>query len=564
MSTPLRGDEVLSCRHRVCLNRGAPGDITRVRASDEAQYRRQLAEKFRDDVQRAMLDAPGSFRATSLDDTRTALEQGIEIVIAPRLGDDIAGHRRARVHALIRLGRRDEHFFYAPVLIKNSEVVEDSSSRQLLVTDVEHLAPAHAHVCAGVAVRPTRTLTRSGIALAHATRVMQSLGCGDELGRVALIDRQRRVWWLELASAQHFRFNLASYDLLYHERRELLDAHDDWLSGAASYPTSPYWHRECEECVFNIHCRTELEAKDDVSLTHYTNFEQQRLLHEFSIHTRRDLAALDPRAARLARRSAIDSPSREAVLGVAVERLDDLIYRARAHVNQAPLRRVEPEKIGCPRADVEVDVDMESYAEHTYLWGATVRLAAPVDGVEEGYYSFVDWNEPTQVREAKIFAQFWEWLSALRDRCAAHGLTFGAYCFWAQAEDGAMNRAVDPPCESGPTREDLERFRTTMPSQWIDLHHCAKSQIQTEGPLGLKVLARIAGFEWRDENPSGEASMRWFEAATSGSDVETWRERILQYNEDDCRATQSLRDWLNGPARALAHRDQLDITKYPS
>lgn len=123
-----------------------------------------------------------------------------------------------------------------------------------------------------------------------------------------------------------------------------------------------------------------------------------------------------------------------------------------------------------------------------------------------------------------------------------------------------MNRAVDPPLDEGPTRRDLDDFRAMTPSQWIDLHECAKTQIQTDGPLGLKVLARAAGFDWRDENPSGEASMRWFEAAREGgdaeSDADTWRQRILQYNEDDCRATQALRDWLNGPARHLAHRDQ--------
>ena len=69
-------------------------------------------------------------------------------------------------------------------------------------------------------------------------------------------------------------------------------------------------------------------------------------------------------------------------------------------------------------------------------------------------------------------------------------------------------------------------------------------------------FARAAGFDWRDENPSGEASMRWFEsAAAGGEEAAAWRQRILDYNEDDCRATQALRDWLNGAARDLAHRD---------
>ncbi|NNN08216.1 MAG: TM0106 family RecB-like putative nuclease, partial [Acidimicrobiaceae bacterium] len=523
----------------------------------EMEHRRHLAETFRKGLLLTLAQSPGAFSATSVLDTRDALERGVELVISPRLADDEAGNRRASAHALVRLGRHDDRFVYAPLVVKNSEVVEASATRQLLSTDLAHLSPAQAVVRAGVCVRSTLSLTRSGIGLAHTTRVLQALGFGDELARVALVDRHRHVWWLDLAGPGFSRFNLTTYDALYEERRTLLDAHDAWSDSGREYPTTPYWHRECEDCTFRDHCRDELEARDDVSLTHYSNFEQQRLLHEFGIDTRRELASLDPRLARLARRTASDSSSREAVLGLAIERLEDLIYRARVHVTGTLLRIVESDAMGCPSADVEVDVDMESYGEHTYLWGASVRLAPGVTDLAPGYHSFVEWEELTQASEARIFSEFWAWFSALREQCRLRGLSFAAYCFWAQAEDGAMNRAVDPPLATGPTRTHLENFRSINPPEWIDLHHSAKSQIQTDGPLGLKVLARAAGFQWRDEHPSGEASMRWFEAARGGDDVDAWRQRILEYNEDDCRATQALRDWLNGPARLLAHRDQI-------
>jgi len=112
------------------------------------------------------------------------------------------------------------------------------------------------------------------------------------------------------------------------------------------------------------------------------------------------------------------------------------------------------------------------------------------------------------------------------------------------------------PHEGGPSRRHLDAFRQTSPPQWIDLHDLAKDQIQTEGPLGLKQLAVAAGFAWRDANPSGEASMLWYETALgNGAEAEASRSRILEYNEDDCRATAALRHWLNGPAKLLAHRD---------
>jgi predicted RecB family nuclease len=213
--------------------------------------------------------------------------------------------------------------------------------------------------------------------------------------------------------------------------------------------------------------------------------------------------------------------------------------------------------MGCPTADVEVDVDMESYDEATYLWGANVSLRAPIEGLREGYTTFVEWGELSREAEARNFAVFWTWLSELQRLTHDQGRTFAAYCFWAQAEDGAMNRAVATPVAGGPTMHDLVAFRQQSPAVWIDLHDLAKEQIQTEGPLGLKQLAASAGFTWRDENPSGEASMLWYEVATRGDGDEAARsrQRILDYNEDDCRATKSLRDWLNGPAKSLAHRD---------
>jgi predicted RecB family nuclease len=244
-------------------------------------------------------------------------------------------------------------------------------------------------------------------------------------------------------------------------------------------------------------------------------------------------------------------------LGRKFDRLDELIYRARSHVRDSALRILDPSLMGCPTADVEVDVDMESYDDATYLWGANVTLNAPVDGLVEGYTTFVEWGELTRGAEARNFAAFWTWLTSLRQISQWQGRSFAAYCFWAQAEDGAMNRAVATAVEGGPTLQDLNEFRQLSPPAWIDLHDLAKAQIQTAGQLGLKQLAASAGFQWRDVNPSGEASMLWYEVATRDDDAEAAisRQRILDYNEDDCRATKSLRDWLNGPAKYLAHRD---------
>lgn len=561
MADLLRGDEILACVHRVALDRGQPFAFERPATTPEMAKRQRDAEVHRQRTLELIESLHrGAVRPTSTDETMALLGTGAELILRPRLAPDSLGQRRTTVHALVRVGRLDERFIYAPIIIKNNEVIEVASTRRLLEGSLERLLPADATFTDGFGPRSTPTVTRNGIVLAHATRVLQALGHGDPSGRGAMVDRHRRMWWFDLAGNDYPRFNLAAYDALYGERLAILEAHDRWRNGEDAFPTKPYWHRECLDCPYSSHCEHQLTLTDDVSLTRFTNVEQQLLLHEHGVDTREQLARLDPVRAKAARGRALvarDEFQREDHLGRAIDKLDDLIYRARAHVRESSLRIVESARMGCPTADVEVDIDMESYDDVTYLWGATVTINRNVEGVHAGHRAFVEWRDLTSDAEARIFADFWTWFSELRSLCGAQGRSVAAYCFWAQAEDGAMNRAVLDPLPGGPTHEDLEAFRHSSPAQWVDLHDLAKQQIQTEGPLGLKQLATSCGFEWRDENPSGEASMLWYEVASRDESAVALasRQRILEYNEDDCRATKALRDWLNGPAKELAHRD---------
>jgi predicted RecB family nuclease len=65
----------------------------------------------------------------------------------------------------------------------------------------------------------------------------------------------------------------------------------------------------------------------------------------------------------------------------------------------------------------------------------------------------------------------------------------------------------------------------------------------------MKTLAKYLGFSWRDTDPSGAASIEWFNQWIETGD-RTVKRRILDYNEDDCRAMQVLVDSLRGLATA--------------
>ena len=61
----------------------------------------------------------------------------------------------------------------------------------------------------------------------------------------------------------------------------------------------------------------------------------------------------------------------------------------------------------------------------------------------------------------------------------------------------------------------------------------------------LKDIAKYLGFSWRQEDVSGQSSMILYQdyVESGGKDDQT-RQKLLDYNEDDCRATLHVFDWL--------------------
>ncbi len=63
------------------------------------------------------------------------------------------------------------------------------------------------------------------------------------------------------------------------------------------------------------------------------------------------------------------------------------------------------------------------------------------------------------------------------------------------------------------------------------------------GSYGIKAIAQYLGFVWRDETPSGALSIQWFNDYLTTRDEEKLK-RVLEYNEDDCKATMVVKDYL--------------------
>jgi predicted RecB family nuclease len=96
-----------------------------------------------------------------------------------------------------------------------------------------------------------------------------------------------------------------------------------------------------------------------------------------------------------------------------------------------------------------------------------------------------------------------------------------------------------------PTRQEVDDL--VRSAEWVDVYDVVRSSLVVGHGLGLKKVAPLAGFEWRDDDAGGLQSMAWHREAMENPDpaVRAFnRSRLLTYNEDDVRATLAVRDWL--------------------
>ncbi len=390
---------------------------------------------------------------------------------------------------------------------------------------------------------------------------------------------------------------LVRYDLEFAVRLEILAAAEEYLvDETAPLLAEPVVCDQCDMCRWREWCGDRLEEVADLSLIAGVGAGRRALYKAHGIGSLHDLAALDWRTAELVRgkvdvegllSKAADRPAPTPLAEVIGNRpkqvevlaelglhtvgdLDTLdsktlevcgagasnaagqIELARARIGVSPAyRRRDVHAVVVPRADVEVDVDMENTNDGCYLWGALVtdRRGATATAPTARYVAFASWDPDIEAGELIAFKEFWSWFTGERAKAAAEGASFRAYCYSRSAEQGQMTRIAD---RLG-LRDEVDAFLASV--DWVDLLEVVRAQLITGRSMGLKETAPLAGFSWRTDDSGGTLAMVKYEQAideaADGAARATAQEWIFEYNEDDVRATAALRDWLHGPAQRL-------------
>ncbi|MGX9296273.1 TM0106 family RecB-like putative nuclease [Tsukamurella paurometabola] len=495
-TTPVSARSLTGCRHRLALETrapqvdGDPGMALRVEAA--AVFRASV----RDRLPGLTIIEPGEGAVRR---TLAAMEAGADRIwnaVLPTAHD-----RRGHSELLVRLADG-----YIPVIVVNHKTCDPGAGA--VTSPLDRWEPREDET-----VR-SRQHRGDQMRLAHLTRMLQDAGYASRtlLGGSIGVDGARIV-------VQEIGPLLAAYDERFADRRAVL---------AGTAPTEPVRVAECRRCPWWPQCAQTLTLARDVSLV--ADGRSAPGLREAGIGTVDQLAEYD-------------GPQPEDV----PVPIADLRAMARAWRDGQVLVRRRPE-VKVRRADVEVDVDMESYQEYgAYLWGTWLRR----DGVDLGYRPFVTW-EPVPTRdEARSFAEFWAFLMDRRAEAHAAGKTFAAYCYSQNAENKWLLASADRFAgEPGvPPRRAVEEFIASP--EWVDMFDAVGDAFLSLEGRGLKKVAPVAGFQWRDAEAGGEASMLWYrvgvgiDAGFADEDRAVQRQRILDYNEDDVKATAALRAFMS-------------------
>jgi predicted RecB family nuclease len=530
-SVLLTAYDVRRCQRRVHLDHDPSLDRVAWEPPAELQARFDAGREHEADVLARLREvlAPSRWRDLSgyagrqatMDATVLAMAEGVEVVIGGWLPDDEAGARSGRPDLLVRVGGG-----YVPGDVKWHRTTKASKRGRLAWSMLD--APAEVRYVEGLAAR-TSDRRDDHLQLAHYWRMLEAAGyaaAGPARGFVVgtdTVEDEPALVWLELDAPLFTTFSrsrgrarrtaLEHYDFEHAIRRALAEDAEAGVAGPL-----PIFTDECATCPWLASCR---EVAGDAASAHVTvgrlDVREWRALAGLGVVTTDQLAGLDVGAVL------VDYLPEVTHQPQAEERLAVAVRRARMVRDGVALERETYGAVPVPRADVEVDFDLEDAGGRVYLWGALVRE----DGVAT-YHPHVSWAPLDDASERGLALAFVTWLRELRRDAEARGRTLRAY-HYAAYELTHLERILGPV-------DDLREV-------CVDLYDLVREHYFGVAGLGLKKVAPAFGFAWRDDEPSGLASQGWYaEARGSGAAAEAARTRLLAYNEDDVLATAVVRD----------------------
>lgn len=284
--------------------------------------------------------------------------------------------------------------------------------------------------------------------------------------------------------------------------------------------TLPAYSSVCKLCHWHTECTGRLTKAGDLTLIPELGRAKRDAMMD-RIRTIHELAGSNPDSFVVGKKTVFP--------GIGPDTLRKFYERARLQTSEGagPLLLTP---LALPDYELELffDIEVDPMRDICYLHGFVERRGLDC-ATEEFVYFFAE--EPTPQHEKAAFADAWDYMRTNRP-CAIY-----YYSKYERTIYRKLREKYPDVCSA----EDIEELFD--PAHAIDLYFDVVKKV-TEWPTrdySIKTLAKFLGFNWRDTHPSGAASIEWFDRWVKTADPDV-RQRILDYNEDDCIATRVLLD----------------------
>jgi predicted RecB family nuclease len=470
----------------------------------------------------------------SVAQTTAAMDAGALLIWNASLPEDVVNRRTGKPDLLVRFGDAPQagNWRYVPVDVKSHDPydVRSTDRKTVVLGSLETMSINEGEVVNAVAKNDDQ------LQLSHYWCMLDSLNrapqdadpMGGIIGRVELASL---LIWVPLDISDYLDKFTHALTVIDHATTVTASPLTD--TSARSYP-----HTECSSCHWFSVCDQQWQGRDDIGLAVPDALAEK--LKKEGVTTRTQLAKLDLAAIPPNQSTRIDG-----------------VLKARAQIgNRAVIRPTANDHyFRFPSSNIEIDVDMEDFTTHCYLWGTytTIKSANTPRNLVEGYRAFTAFEsdgktfaEASDTNEAETFIKFWRWVKELIRDCDQLETTITFYCYTGAENRWLRSIAKRYAGKPGiPSIDEIEAFITSQ--YWVDVHFGVKTLWVTGTGAGLKSIAPIVGRHWDDENDGGAQSLLWFDDATRSTDPAVRLERsqkLLRYNENDVLATKRIRDYL--------------------
>lgn len=308
---------------------------------------------------------------------------------------------------------------------------------------------------------------------------------------------------------------------LWQDYEEALGAAEAIVSGTEK--TLPAYFSGCKLCHWYSACVKRVKDTDDLTMIPELGRTKRDTMHD-RVHTVSELANLSPETFVVGKKTTFP--------GIGPDMLMKFHERAKllTSMNATPYSHVP---ITLPSFDREIffDIEVDPLRGICYLHGFIERLRRD-NSTEKFEFAFAD--EATAKAESNAFARAWAYLLNRRP-CGIY-----YYSKYERTIYRGLQQKFPEICSA----EEIEEL--FAPAHAVDLYNdiIRKSTEWPTWDFSIKTLANYLGFSWRDTHPSGAASIEWFHRWIETGDPSV-RQRVIDYNEDDCRAMRVLRDALD-------------------